>query len=194
VTSSTALWYFGRATGVVTLTLLTLVVLAGLLVNRQGRLPGLPRFAVTALHRNIALLSVVFLTAHILLAVVDSYVSIGLVDAVVPFFGGYRPLWLGLGAVAFDLLAAIIITSLVRVRLGLRAWRAVHRLAYAMWPVALLHGVYTGDDLRSGALLWMTAVYAAAVVSAAGWRVTTSRAVTPHAVLAHAAAERSAVR
>jgi predicted ferric reductase len=194
MTSSTALWYFGRATGVVSFTLLTCVVLLGALVNRHGRLPGLPRFAVTGLHRNLALLSVVFLTTHILLGVLDSYVSIPLQDAVVPFIGSYRPLWLGLGAVAFDLLVALIITSLIRVRLGLRVWRAIHWLAYVMWPVALLHGVYTGDDLRSGALLWLTIGSVTAVVAAVGWRVATSGATTPHAVLARVTTERSGAR
>ena len=52
--------------------------------------------------------------------------------------------WLGLGALAFDLLVALVVTSLLRRRLGLRAWRAVHWLAYACWPVALVHGWGTG--------------------------------------------------
>ena len=76
--TGTALWYASRATGVVTLVLLTAVVVLGMLVNRQGRLPGLPRFAVTGLHRNISLLSVVFLAIHVLTAIADPYVTIGL--------------------------------------------------------------------------------------------------------------------
>ena len=70
-----------------------------------------------------------------------------LVDVVVPFVGAYRPFWLGLGALALDLLAALIVTSLLRARIGLRAWRAVHWVAYACWPVALVHGLGTGSDV-----------------------------------------------
>ncbi len=61
ITSGTALWYASRATGVICLVLLTAVMVLGILVNRQGRLPGLPRFAVTSLHRNLSLLSVAFM-------------------------------------------------------------------------------------------------------------------------------------
>ena len=69
ITGSTALWYASRATGVVSLLLLSLVVILGILVNRQGRLPGLPSFAVTGLHRSLSLLSVLFIAVHVVLAV-----------------------------------------------------------------------------------------------------------------------------
>jgi hypothetical protein len=134
ITQSTALWYASRATGVVCLVLLTVVVLLGILVNRQGRLPGLPRFAVTGLHRSISLLAVAFLAVHVITAVADKYVTIQLIAAVVPFTSSYLPFQMGLGAVALDLIAALIITSLLRARLGRRLWRGVHWLAYAALP------------------------------------------------------------
>src|SRR6202034_4419819 len=68
ITSSTALWYASRATGVVALVLLTAVVLLGIMVNRQRRLPGLPRFATTSLHRSLSLLAVVFTVIHVVTA------------------------------------------------------------------------------------------------------------------------------
>ncbi|HSR22377.1 MAG TPA: ferric reductase-like transmembrane domain-containing protein, partial [Candidatus Eisenbacteria bacterium] len=148
----TALWYLSRATGVVSLVLLTLVVLLGVTVNRQGRLPGLPRFAVAGLHRNAALLAVSLLVVHVGTAVYDPYVTIRWVDALVPFVSSYRPFWLGLGAFAVDLLLAVILTSLLRLSIPRRAWRATHWLAYAAWPVALVHGLGTGPDLRTGSL------------------------------------------
>ena len=77
ITSSTALWYASRATGIVCLVLLTAVMLLGILVNRQGRLPGLPRFAVTGLHRNLSLLAVGFLAVHVATAIADPFVTIG---------------------------------------------------------------------------------------------------------------------
>src|SRR5581483_10729032 len=95
---NTAFWYASRATGIVALLLLTAVLVLGILVNRQGRLPGLPRFAVTDIHRNLSLLSVAFIAVHILTAVADTYVHIPLLSAVVPFASGYERLWLGLGA------------------------------------------------------------------------------------------------
>ena len=134
ITHGTALWYASRATGVVTLLLLTAVLLLGILVNRQGRLPGLPSFAVTGLHRNVSLLAVAFLAIHVITAIVDPYVTIGLAAAVLPFVSSYKPFWLGLGAISLDLIAALILTSLARARMSRRAWRGIHWLAYAAWP------------------------------------------------------------
>ena len=109
----------------------------------------MPRFVVAGLHRNVSLLVVVFVGVHIATAVLDPYAGIRLIDAVVPFASSYRPVWVGLGALAVDLLAAVIVTSLVRVRLGLRAWRAVHWAVYVIWPVAVVHALGSGSDVRS---------------------------------------------
>ena len=182
-TSSIALWYASRATGVVCLVLTTTVVLLGLLVSRQRRLPGLPRFGVVHLHRYLSLLAVGFLALHILTAVVDSYVSISLAAAVIPFVSAYKPLWLGLGAVSLDLMAGLIVTSLVRARIGRKSWQVVHGLAYAAWPIAVLHSFGTGPDLRHGPLLWLTLSAVAAVIAAIGWRIAGSLAATPRARL-----------
>jgi hypothetical protein len=90
---------------------------------------------------------------------------------VIPFVSAYRPLWLGLGTLAFDLLVAIAITSLVRRRLGYRAWRAVHWLAYASWPVAVLHGLGTGSDVKQWWMLALTAACIVAVLAAVWTRI-----------------------
>ncbi|HEY6277571.1 MAG TPA: ferric reductase-like transmembrane domain-containing protein [Streptosporangiaceae bacterium] len=181
ITQSTALWYASRATGVVSLLMLSLVVILGIAVNRQGRLPGLPAFAVTGLHRSLALLSVLFLAAHVATAVIDPYVSIRAAAVVIPFVSAYEPFWLGLGAVALDLMAALIITSLARARMPRRAWRGIHWLAYAAWPVALIHSVGASTDLRTGWLGLMAAGCAIAVGAAGLWRLTQRARQMPRA-------------
>ncbi len=170
INSSTALWYASRATGVVSLLLLTAVMLLGLLVTRQGRLPGLPRFAVTGLHRNLSLLAVAFVAVHVLTAVVDGYVKIPLAAAVVPLASSYERLWLGLGAVSLDLMLAAAVTSLLRRHLSRRAWRAVHLIAYLSWPVAWFHSVFASGDLRHGPLFLLAIACAVAVIGAVAWR------------------------
>jgi hypothetical protein len=163
-----ALWYLTRGTGLVTLLLLTASVVLGVLqVQRWGS----PRFVVVSLHRAISLLVVVFLAVHVLTAVLDGFAPIRLLDAVLPFTGTYRPIWLGLGALAFDLIVALTVTSLLRRHLGLSAWRAVHWLAYACWPVALVHGWGTGSDTRTPWMLATTFACAAAVLGALAWRL-----------------------
>jgi methionine sulfoxide reductase heme-binding subunit len=171
ITSSTALWYASRATGVVALVLLTIVVVLGILVNRRGRLPGLPRFATTSLHRSISLLAVAFLAIHVITAIADPYVTIGIAAAVLPLASAYKTIWIGLGAVSLDIIIALIITSLARARIGRRSWRAVHWLAYVSWPVALFHSIGSSTDLRSGWLLILTILCTLAVIGATGWRI-----------------------
>ncbi len=146
--SSRALWYMTRATGLVSLVLLTLSVVLGIVEAVRWTHPRWPRFVTAGLHKNVSLLVTAFLAVHILTAVADPFAPIRWLDVVVPFTSRYRPVWLGLGAVAFDLMVALVITSLWRERLGYRAWRAVHWAAYACWPVALIHGLGTGTDVR----------------------------------------------
>jgi predicted ferric reductase len=181
MTGSTVFWYASRATGIVTLLLLTAVLVLGLVVNRQGRIPGWPGFAVTSLHRNLSLLSVAFITVHVLTAVLDTYVSIPLVSALIPFTSGYERFWIGLGAVSVDLILAMIATSLIRGRLDRRLWRAVHLLAYVSWPVALAHSVGAGKDLQQGLLPWMAVGCALVAVVAVAWRLASAARQVPRA-------------
>ncbi|HEU5416463.1 MAG TPA: ferric reductase-like transmembrane domain-containing protein [Streptosporangiaceae bacterium] len=184
LTSTEGLWFASRGTGVVALVLLTVVVVLGVAVNRQGRLPGLPRFAVISLHRAVSLLAVAFLAVHIGTAIADPFVAIGIAASVIPFVSSYQPLWLGLGAVSIDLMLALVITSLLRARIGRRTWRAVHWLAYASWPVAVAHSIGSGPDMWRGWLAWLTVGCAAAAVAALGWRIAGRRRETPPALRA----------
>lgn len=170
-----ALWYLTRGTGLVTLMLLTASVVLGIVQVQRWAPEGSPRFVFVSLHRAVSLLVVALLAVHVLTAVLDSFAPIRLVDAVLPFAGSYRPLWLGLGALAFDLILALTITSLLRRRLGLPAWRAVHWLAYACWPVALVHGWGTGSDAPTTWMLALTLGCAAVVLGAIGWRIAGGR-------------------
>jgi DMSO/TMAO reductase YedYZ heme-binding membrane subunit len=162
MTSAKELWYLTRGSGVVALLLLTASVALGVLTSLRVRAPRWPRFAIGGLHRNLTLLAIVFVALHVVTTVADGYAPIGLKDALVPFASPYRPIWLGLGAVAFDLLLALVLTSYLRSRIGVRAWRAVHWLAYAAWPVALLHSAGTGSDARTG---WFFALGVASILA-----------------------------
>lgn len=159
-------WYLTRSTGAVALLLLSVAVALGVLDVKRWSTPRWPRFIVDSLHRNVSLLALAFLVLHILTSVLDSFAPIGLIDAFVPFVGSYRPFWLGLGAVAFDLILAVIATSLLRSRMGYSTWRAIHWLTYASWPIALVHGFGTGSD-ANGAWLQVLSVVCVALVLAA---------------------------
>jgi sulfoxide reductase heme-binding subunit YedZ len=171
VTSSTPLWYTTRATGLVALVLLTAGMCAGLLTSVRFEAPGWPRFVTLGLHRNLSLVALAFTVLHVLTSVLDSFVSIPLADAFIPFIGSYRPFWLGLGAVSFDLMLALVITSLLRARMSLRSWRLVHWSAYACWPVAVLHGLGTGTDTPVSWVLALTVLCVLPVAVLTLWRL-----------------------
>jgi len=176
VSGPSALWYLTRGTGIVALILLTLSVALGVANVRRAQTENVPRFVFDSIHRSASLLAVVFVVLHVATSLLDGYAPIRLIDVIVPFGSAYRPLWLGFGAVAFDLLIAVALTSVLRRHLGYRAWRATHWAAYACWPVALLHGLGTGSDTKTSWMLGITAVCVIAVIIAVvarateGWR------------------------
>lgn len=166
------LWYATRGAGEVSLLLLTAVVVLGIATTtrREGR--HWPRFLSFRMHGNLTWLALVFLVLHIGTAVVDPFAHLGWHDAVIPFASRYRPFWLGLGVVSAELVAALIITSALRSRLRYRNWRVVHWVAYACWPLAVLHSSGTGSDAHTW---WFLAIDAACVgavfVALVGWRL-----------------------
>ena len=164
------LWYLNRGTGTVTLVLFTATIVLGVLSLGGRPARGVPRFVTQALHRNLALLAFGLLVGHVLSAVIDEYVDIAWWHAFVPVGATYQPLWLGLGALALDLLGVLVVTSLFRHRLRHRTWRLLHQLAWPMWVLSIAHGVGMGTDLRDG--WWLVTVSCAvAVPMAAVWRL-----------------------
>jgi sulfoxide reductase heme-binding subunit YedZ len=185
------LWYTTRGSGAVSLLLLSGVVVLGVLTAARFEAPGWPRFLTAAFHRNLSLTAVVFLALHVVTAVTDPFTHLGWMAALVPFSSWYRPLWLGLGAVATELLAAIVLTSLLRHAVGHRAWRAVHWLAYAAWPVAFAHGLGTGTDTTSDWMIAIDVLCAGGVLIAVAGRLLTP---APDPLSSHRASFRAAVR
>jgi DMSO/TMAO reductase YedYZ heme-binding membrane subunit len=169
------LWFATRGAGVVSLLLFTAVTCLGILTVMRWQSASWPRFLTVELHRNLALLSVIFLVIHIATAILDPFVELGWLSTVVPFVSDYRPLWVGLGAISVDLLIAVLVTSLLRNRVGQRAWRAVHWLAYGAWPLAIVHGFGSGSDAFAAWMLGIDAACLMAVGAALAWRVAAGR-------------------
>ena len=173
---STALWYLTRATGLVSLILLSATVVLGIVASVGWTSDRWPRFLSQSLHRNLSLFCVVLIGVHVVTTVGDGYVPIGLADAIIPFRSPYRPIWVGLGAVAFDMLLAVAISSALRRRIGVAAWRGVHWLAYACWPIAVIHGLGSGSDARLPGAMFVFVVCTVSVAGALAWRLAFGRA------------------
>ena len=161
--SSNAAWYLMRATGVVTLVLLTGVLVLGIATHRRWRPGRAPRVVTAGVHRAISLLAVAFLGVHVLTAVV------------VPFVAGRSSFAVGLGALSLDLTGALVVSSLLRARVPVRLWRGIHWLAYLAWPLALAHSFATGTDASATWLEGIGAVCVAAVAVSVLWRLSAER-------------------
>ena len=170
------LWFSSRATGAVSLLLFTAVMVLGIATAGRVGFAGFPRAAVLRLHRTVSLVAVTFLVVHVVTAIADGYVDLGYWDVFVPFGAGFDPLWIGLAAVAVDLLIAIVITSMLRGHLSASVWRAIHLMAYGMWPLAVLHGFgVAGGDGRQGWMIVIDLICVLAVLTAIGYRVRPDR-------------------
>jgi sulfoxide reductase heme-binding subunit YedZ len=164
-------WYATRGLGVATLIVLTVTVVLGVVTAVRWTGESTPAFVAADLHRNLSLLGVCLLVAHIVTTVLDPYANIGVRDVIIPVGAAYRPVWLGLGVAGAEIIVAIAITSLLRERIGVRLWRVLHWAAYASWPLAVVHGLGTGSDARAPWLIGVVASCVVAVVLAVVERV-----------------------
>jgi len=192
--NSTALWYTTRASGIVSLVLLTVTMVLGLATTNRARARNWPGFAQQELHRRISILSMVFVAIHVLTSILDTYVHIGWLAVVVPFTSPYSRFWVGIGTVALDLMGAVFISSLLRARLKPATWRGIHWLAYACWPVALVHTFGMGTDSREHWVISLGALCVLAVALALAWRLwVTSRQQSAQTFVPHAAVPRTRI-
>ena len=177
-TGGKALWYFTRSTGMVAFVLLTATLVVGVVASVGWTSERWPRFLSQDVHRNLSLFCVGFVGIHVVTTVSDGYVPIGFADAFIPFQTAYRPLWVGLGALTFDLLLAVLVTSALRHRIGFASWRFVHWLAYLCWPIALFHAMGSGTDASLTLVVLINVVCTATVVAVVAWRLVTGRTFT----------------
>ena len=159
-------WYATRGLGAATLVVLTCSVVLGIVTATRWVGQSTPGFVAADVHRNLSLLALALLFAHIVTTVLDPYAHISVRDVIVPFAAQYRPIWLGLGVAAAEVMVALAVTSMLRDRIGPRAWRFIHWGAYASWPLAVIHGLGTGSDARSPWLIGVVVSCIAAVLLA----------------------------
>jgi sulfoxide reductase heme-binding subunit YedZ len=167
-----ALWYFARASGFVSLMLLAATVGLGLILAMRWRNSIFPTFLSEGLHRYLTTVVYVFVTIHVLTLLLDPFAKFSLADVLIPFVSSYRTFWMGLGICALELSLALGLSIYIRGLIGYRAWRLLHYGTYASFPLAYFHGLFTGSDTTSW---WAVAIYGFSgvmVLTLAGARVT----------------------
>lgn len=170
VSSSPAIWYAARASGVAAYVVLSLVVALGLTLGGKAQSRRWPRFSVEEIHRFGGLLVGSLIGVHVLAIAADSFLPFSLTQLLVPFTSSYRPLWTGLGIAAAELLVALAITNHYRRRLPYRFWRRAHYLNFAVWGFASLHGLMSGTDRGAPWLAVLYGISVATVLMLLLWR------------------------
>ncbi len=162
LSSSPAIWYAARASGVAAYVVLSIVVSLGLTLGKKAQSPRWPRFSIEEVHRFGGLLVGSLVGIHVLAIAIDSFLPFSLIQLLVPFTASYRPLWTGLGIAAAELLVALAITNHYRRRLPYRFWRRAHYLNFAVWGFASLHGLLGGTDRGAP---WLAILYGLSVAT-----------------------------
>ena len=160
---SPGVWYFARSAGIVAYLLLSSSVLLGVLMAGKSNFRW-PKFAVEEVHRFLAILTGVFIVLHGGSLLLDRVVPISLGQELIPFDSPYRPLAVGLGVCAMELIAAVGITNLFRNRIPYGTWRRLHYLTLPAWLLASLHGILAGTDAGDP---WFAALAAGAFAAVA---------------------------
>jgi predicted ferric reductase len=149
-------WILARAAGVTAYTLLTLLVVTGLVLAhpRAARLRRPHPRTRLAVHRGLAMFTLVFVVLHILVLATDRWAGVGWRGILVPLASSYRPLPVTLGLLGLWSGAAAGVTAALAGRLGGRTWFLVHRVAAVAFVLVWAHGVLTGSDALGLRLLY----------------------------------------
>ena len=148
-------WYLSRATAFVALSILWLSMALGLgITNKMARLwPGAP--AAFAIHEYVSLLGLAFAAFHALILLGDQYIHFTVAQVLLPFSTrDYRPLWTGIGQLAFYLWLIVALSFYVRSRIGQKTWRKIHYLSFGLYLMGLFHGLFAGTDSTASWAQW----------------------------------------
>jgi len=170
-------WYVDRAAGITALLLLTASVCLGIALAGRARSKRWPAFAIEDMHRYLGLLTGAFIGIHGLAILLDSYVPYSLTQVLVPGTAPSRTMAVAAGVVSAELLAAIAVTNRFGKRLSYSFWRKAHYLNFAVWILALGHGIAAGTDSDQTWAVFLYASCAAAVAGLLGWRLLAKRGV-----------------
>lgn len=141
-----AMWYVTRSAGIIAYLLLWLSTVWGLAVPSKIFDSFLPRTFTFDFHQYLSLLSVGFIALHVGVLMADRYLPYTLAQILVPFLSPYRPVWVGIGVIAFYLILLVTITFYLRSRIGMKAFRGIHLLSFLGYIGGLVHSFYSGTD------------------------------------------------
>jgi predicted ferric reductase len=158
----TLAWFISRGAGVVGYLLITGSMIYGLMITTRTATGAVPAPVSFGMHEFIAWLGLVFIAVHAVVLLWDGYIKYSLASVLVPFASSYRPVWVGIGQIAFYLSALLAASFYAKKRIGHKTWRLIHYASFATFILATLHGLFSGSDTKA---LPMQAIYISAVAA-----------------------------
>jgi methionine sulfoxide reductase heme-binding subunit len=146
IQSTQLMWYITRSAGLVAYLLLWFSTAWGLAVTSKIFDALLHRTFTYDFHQFISLLSIGFIVLHVAVLMADRYLPYSLAQVLVPFLSPYRPLWVGIGVLAFYLCLLVTITFYMRRWIGMQAFRWIHVSSMLAYLGALGHSFFAGTD------------------------------------------------
>ncbi|HEY3290703.1 MAG TPA: hypothetical protein VGK87_11300 [Anaerolineae bacterium] len=183
IDSGHATWFVTRAAGIIAYLLLWLSTAWGLGVSSKIFDRLLHRAFTFDFHEFISLLSIGFLVLHIVVLTGDKFMPYNLAQILIPFISPYRPVWVGVGVIAFWLILLVSITFYIRSKITMKTFRMIHLLSFVGYLTALAHSVYSGtDSLLPASLLMYGGTFLVIVFLTVYWLLTLRAAKQPKAV------------
>jgi predicted ferric reductase len=164
-------WYSVRATGFLAYFAVAGSVIYGLMLSTKLLDAIAHRPISFALHKDLAMVGLALSGLHGLLLLGDQTFAFTPMAILLPFAAPYAPVAVGVGQVAFYLLAIVIGSFYVRRQIGQRAWRLIHYLTFVAFAGVTAHGVSSGSDTGAPWAVWVYLVPTAAVVFFASYRM-----------------------
>jgi predicted ferric reductase len=171
-------WITSRVTAFLAYFAITASVVYGLLLSTKLLDAVAHRPVSFALHQDLAAVGLGLAAIHGALLTLDQTIHFSVVDLLVPFASPYRPIAVGVGQLAFYIVALVTLTFYMRRRIGQRAWRLIHYLTFLAFIGSTAHGIAAGTDTSQPWAFWTYAGSAVIVVFLFAYRVVISVAAT----------------
>jgi predicted ferric reductase len=167
-------WVTSRVTAFLAYFAITASVVYGLLLSTKLLDAIAHRPVSFALHQDLAAVGLGLAAIHGALLTLDQTIHFSVVDLLVPFASPYRPIAVGVGQLAFYVVALVTVSFYLRRRIGQRAWRLIHYLTFLAFVGSTAHGIAAGTDSSQPWAFWTYAGSAAIVVFLLAYRITIS--------------------
>jgi predicted ferric reductase len=167
-------WYASRILGFLGYWALAASVVYGLLMS-TGILDAIAHRAISfSLHQELSAIGIGLVAMHGAVLALDAFIQQSPIELIVPFSGPYRPLWVGIGQVAFYLMVVVYASFYARKYIGQRGWRILHYTTFLAFVGGTLHGLMAGTDTSASWALWSYVGASVVVVFLLGYRITLS--------------------